>query len=221
MVIATQTTMLLLAAVAYLVGGLASVATLMGWKTAPYVRGGSLIAGIGISSLLLALHSSAVVRETGSWQPLQDNLSALLTLSVLLALFIGYLQRKRPIPSLEWIIMPAVIGLLLLAGHFGATQPKAYLNTTYSLVHRVFTYVGALAFGVAGAAGVLYLISDHNLRQRKRMGVHFPPSRMFGSLERLERIIYNAVTVGFALFTVGIISGTAWGTAGDRPCSPG
>ena len=107
--------------------------------------------------------------------------------------------------------MPAVIGLLLLAGHFGATQPKAYLNTTYSLVHRVFTYVGALAFGVAGAAGVLYLISDHNLRQRKRMGVHFPPSRMFGSLERLERIIYNAVTVGFALFTVGIISGTAWG----------
>lgn len=206
-----QNVMLLVAALAYLAGGVASVAALMGWRTAPYVRSASLAAGILISATLLTMHSLTVVRESGGWQPLQDNLSALLTLSVLLALFVGYLQLRRPIPSLEWIIMPTVIVLLLLAGHFGSTQPQAYLPGTYSLVHRIFTYVGAVAFVIAGAAGTLYLISDHNLRKRKVGGPHFAPSRVFGSLERLERITYNAVTLGFALFTVGVVSGVAWG----------
>jgi ABC-type uncharacterized transport system permease subunit len=151
------------------------------------------------------------VQMAGHWQPLQDNLSALVTLALLLALFVAYVQARRPIPSLEWLIMPVVVLLLLLAGHFGATQPEAYLTTTYSMVHRIFTYVGMLAFVVAGAVGVLYLLSDKNLRARGKPGTHAPPSPLvFGSLERLERLTYSAVTLGFALFTVGLLSGIVW-----------
>ena len=65
--------------------------------------------------------------------------------------------------------------------------------------------------GVQTCALPIYLLSDHNLRKRKSAGTHFPPSRLFGSLERIERITYNAVTLGFALFTVGVVSGVAWG----------
>jgi ABC-type uncharacterized transport system permease subunit len=104
-----------------------------------------------------------------------------------------------------------VLEILLLAGHFGKTQPQAYTLNTYSLVHRLASFLGAVAFMVAGVAGVLYLMSDHNLRQNKRRGHHLPPKPgVFGSLERLEHLTYTSVTLGFALFTLGLITGAIW-----------
>ena len=100
----------------------------------------------------------------------------MLTLAILLAAFVAYVQFKRPIASLEWLVMPVVVVLLLMAGHFGKNQPQAYLPTTYSLAHRLFTYLGALAFVVAGATGALYLMSDHMLRARPAGHAHLPPS---------------------------------------------
>lgn len=208
MVSTTQIILLLLSILAYLAGGISASASLMGKKLA-LSRGLALSVGLILSGSLLIWHSITVTVEgqEGSWQPLQDNFSAMLTLAVLLAAFVGYVQLKRPMPSLEWLTMPIVILLLLMAGHFGTTQPNAYARTAYSVAHRL-TYLGAVAFMVAGIAGVMYLLSDHSLRARKS---HLPPRPgMFGSLERLERLTYTSVTIGFALFSLGLIAGLAW-----------
>lgn len=211
MVSTAQVILLVLAIVAYLAGGVTSLLAVAGRKMPTHWRWMFMGAGFLFSFVLLVWHSITVVMATGTWQPLQDSLTALLTLAILLAAFVGYVQYKRPITSLEWLVMPVVIVLLLMAGHFGKNQSVAYLPTTYSLVHRVFTYLGALAFVVAGATGALYLMSDRALRARRTGGGHLPPSpAMFGSLERLEHLSYSAVTWGFALFTVGIISGIGW-----------
>jgi len=209
MVSTTQIILLLLSILAYLAGGISALASLMG-KKLTLSRGLALSVGLILSGSLLIWHSVTVtvVGHEGSWQPLQDNFSAMLTLAVLLAAFVGYVQIKRPMPSLEWLTMPIVILLLLMAGHFGTTQPNAYARTAYSVAHRLTTYVGAVAFMVAGITGVMYLLSDHSLRGRKS---HLPPRPgVFGSLERLERLTYTSVTIGFALFSVGLIVGIAW-----------
>lgn len=211
MVSIAQIILLIMAVVAYVAGGATSLLMVSGRKPAPHLRWMFLAAGIALSLSLLFWHSATVISQTGAWQPLQDSLSALLTLSILLAGFVAYIQYKRPIASLEWLVMPVVIVLLLMAGHFGKTQPTAYLPSAYSLVHRLFTFLGTLAFVVAGAAGALYLMSDRMLRARPAGGVHLPPSPgRFGSLERLEHLAHSAVTWGFAMFTLGILSGISW-----------
>ena len=211
MVSTAQIILLIMAVAAYIAGGATSLLAVSGRKAAPHLRWMFMAGGITFSLALLIWHSASIISASGAWQPLQDSLSALLTLSILLAAFVAYIQLKRPIASLEWLVMPVVIVLLLMAGHFGKTQPTAYLPTAYSLVHRLFTFLGTLAFVVAGAAGALYLMSDRMLRSRRSGGVHLPPSPgKFGSLERLEHLAHSAVTWGFAMFMLGILSGISW-----------
>ena len=204
MVSTAQLILLLLSILAYLAGGISASAHLFG-KRFTISRGLALALGLILSGSLLVWHSVTVAV---AWQPLQDNFSAMLTLAVLLAAFVGYMQLNRPMPALEWLTMPIVIMLLLMAGHFGTTKPHAYLSTAYSLGHRLTTYVGAVAFMVAGVVGVIYLLSDRTLRARK---AHLPPQPgVFSSLERLERLNYTSVTIGFALFSLGMIIGVVW-----------
>jgi ABC-type uncharacterized transport system permease subunit len=211
MISGAQLGLLMMAVAAFAAGGVASLLQRMGKNVPRVIRWQMLLAGILFSIALLIWHSNTNTAPGTAWQPLQDNLSALLTLATVLACFITYLEWRRPIPYLEWIVIPVVIALLLLAGHFGTAHPEAYVHTTYSLVHRVATFLGAGAFVIAGACGVLYLLSDRALRRKKRGGIHVPPKPgAFGSLERLERLIHNAVTVGFAVLTVGIITGITW-----------
>ena len=154
--------------------------------------------GILFGIAVLVWHSLA----RRSWLPLEDNFDAMIWLALMLAAFVAYVQRTRPLRGLDWFIMPVVIGLLLAAAFFGRAKPHEYLDTTWSWVHRVTAYGGAVAFAVAGAAGAMYLIANRQLRQ-KRMN---PGSRL-GSLERLEHITRVAVTMGFAMLTVALVTG--------------
>ncbi len=206
MVSSVQILLLVLSILAYLAGGLSAMAALVGKKIPVISRPVTLCVGLVMSLTLLLLHCAS----TGLWQPLQNNFSAMVTMAVLLAAFVAYIQFRRPVPSLEWLAMPVVVLLLLMAGHFGTAKPEQYLPNAYSVVHRVTSYLGALSFLISGVTGILYLISAQNLRGRKKGG-HAPPRPgVFGSLERLEHLTYSSVTFGFALFTLGLITGFVW-----------
>ena len=137
-----------------------------------------------------------------NYQPLDDNFGAFLSLAILLSLFVSYTQRAKPLRGLDFFIMPAVLLLLILAAVFGKTVPHEYRDTTWSYVHRISAYGGFVAFAVAGAVGGMYLLATRRLRAKK-----FAPGDGFGSLERLENLTFIAVTLGFALLTVGLITG--------------
>lgn len=156
--------------------------------------------GIAAALGVLIWHS----RMRGSGYPLEDNFDALIWLGVLLALFVQYVQRQRPLAGLDWFIMPVVILLLVAAGIFGQISPREYIDSTWSIVHRMSTYGGVAAFAVAGATGTMYLI--HNRRLRRKT---VRPDIQFSSLERLERFTMVSVTLGFALLSIGLITGLA------------
>lgn len=155
--------------------------------------------GVLFGVIVLLWHNST----RGSWLPLGDNFDTLIWLGLLLAIFSFYVQRTKPIIGLDWFTTPIVILLLLAAAIFGRTQPHEYVSTTWSWVHRVSAYGGALAFFVAGAVGVLYLIVNHRLRDKK-LAMARPN---LGSLERLEHVTFTSTSVGFALLTIGAITG--------------
>jgi ABC-type transport system involved in cytochrome c biogenesis permease subunit len=160
----------------------------------------SLYWGLLLAFVVLIWHCIA----RGSWIPLEDNFDALLWLGILLTIFVLYVQQTKPVEGIDWFIMPLVILLLLAAVIFGREKPHLYaLQTWWAWVHRVTAYGGAVAFAVAGAVGAMYLIT--NARLRSRQVATSGPN--FGSLERLEHFTRVSVTLGFALLTIGLITG--------------
>lgn len=158
-----------------------------------------LLAGLAV----LAWHSA----DRNTFLPLGDNFDTLVCLGVLLAGFVLYVQAYRPLRGLDWFLMPVVVLLLASAAVFGRTKPHEYVDTTWSWVHRVSAYGGAVAFAIAGAAGGLYLIANRRLRSKATRLAG--PGANLGSLERLERLTLSAVGLGFALLTVGAVTGLA------------
>jgi ABC-type uncharacterized transport system permease subunit len=159
-------------------------------------------AGVLVAILVLMWHST----RRGSWLPLEDNFDALLWLGLLLALFVLFTQRRHPLRGLDWFVMPIVVLLLVAAAVFGRAKPHEYVDTTWSLVHRLTAYGGAGAFAVSCAGGIMFLIVSHRLRSKSaRPAGPRPPT--FASLERLEHLMMVSVTVGFALLTVGAVTG--------------
>jgi ABC-type uncharacterized transport system permease subunit len=153
-----------------------------------------VVVGLGV----LVWHSI----DRRSWIPLEDNFDTLIWLGLLLALFVLYVQRTRPLAGLDWFVMPIVILLLACAAIFGQAKPHEYTQTTWMRVHYITAYGGALAFAVAGAVGAMYLIVSRRLRAKT-----LAPGPSLGSLERLEHLTFAAVTLGFALFTIGTVTG--------------
>jgi ABC-type uncharacterized transport system permease subunit len=168
----------------------------------------------GLATALGVLVWHAVDRRT--WLPLTDNFDTLIWLGLLLALFVLYTQRTRPLRGLDWFVMPIAILLLVLAAVFGRTKPHEYdVRSVWLWTHRVTAYGGAVAFAVAGAVGAMYLIVNRRLRDKSA-----GPGPNMGSLERLEHLTLAAVTLGFALLTVGAVTGIVRMFADEKQTPP-
>jgi len=201
-----QLALLLLAIALFAVGGAISVARL--WRDRAETDDRRLrvtsrvCLGLGIVACvaLLAWHSAS----RRQWLPVGDNFDALIWLATLLAMFTLYVQRHHRLGALDWFVMPLVILMLVIAAIFGRTDYHAYhplVGGTWSWVHRVTAYGGAVAFAIAAACGAMYVWTSGRLRLKQAVGPQF------GSLERLEHLTMVSVTLGFALLTLGMITG--------------
>jgi ABC-type uncharacterized transport system permease subunit len=153
--------------------------------------------------------------QRGSWLPLGDNFEAFISLGLLLAMFVLYVQRTRPIGGIDWFVLPIVALLMVAAMVFGSARPHEYSRSAWRATHYVTAYSGAVAFAVAGAVGAMYLVANRRLRAKAALA---GPS--FGSLERLEHITMIAVTFGFALLSIGAITGLVQMLFEHRATSP-
>jgi len=147
--------------------------------------------------------------------PLDDNFSALAWLGVMLGACSVYVQMRRPLPGLDWFVLPVAILMLIAAVVFGWAEPRAYSQTLWPIVHLVTAFGGIGALSIAAVVGAMYLINNHRLRTKRLAGG--PP---LGSLERLESVAQTALTIGLPLFTVGIVTGVIlalYGTAEGLP----
>src|SRR5437763_10737443 len=106
--------------------------------------------GLLLALIVVLWHSGS----RGQWIPLGDNFDTLIWLGLLLAAFVLYIQRWRPIGGLDWFLLPMVTLLLVAAAVFGRAKPQAYVASTWLWAHRI-SYGCVVAFFVAGASGVM------------------------------------------------------------------
>jgi ABC-type uncharacterized transport system permease subunit len=192
-----------LAAALYLFAGL------LGWRPparTSAVRGVvvALAAGVGVHALaLLGMHRETppVALESGP---------ALLSLMgwLLAAAYLGSLRFARIASGAPWVTwlasaltLAAELALQLAHPSQGPLQAGVW-----SHAHVVLSAAGFAALALSSLAGIGYLAKERALKHKRARG-RGPELPSLESLDRAEHVTLN---LGFALLTLGVISGFAW-----------
>ncbi len=80
------------------------------------------------------------------------------------------------------------------------------LRSFWHPFHVTFAFLGNAIFTLAFCCGVIYLIQEHQLKSKK-VGLL---TRRLPSLKVLDDLNYQALTFGFPMLTLGIITGAIW-----------
>ena len=104
----------------------------------------------------------------------------------------------------------SVLAVITMLG--SGIAPKAVeplnpaLNSWWFPLHVTFAFLGNAAFALAFGAGVMYLLQDKMLKSKRFSTLYY----RLPSLDTLDNINYRALSLGFPLMTLGIITGAAW-----------
>lgn len=118
------------------------------------------------------------------------------------------MELRFKIAALGSFMLPLVIILMvpafLLSGDIKELNPV--LKSGWLGVHTSFAVLGDAAFAFAFIVSVMYLIQERQLKA-KRLGAIF---HRLPSLDIMDTLGYKALTFGWPLFTLGMMSGSIW-----------
>ncbi len=125
----------------------------------------------------------------------------------LVALFLFFDLRYRLSVMGAFSSGLAVITMLGSGIAPNAVEPlNPALNSWWFPLHVTFAFLGNAAFALAFGAGIMYLLQDRMLKSKRFSTLYY----RLPSLDTLDNINYRALSFGFPLMTLGIISGAAW-----------
>jgi ABC-type uncharacterized transport system permease subunit len=162
------------------------------------------------------LHLAYIITD---WQlsgndPFEDIHGTLAVLSLLV--IAGFLTAalKYRITVLGAFITPLTLLFLLGAGlSRGVGQVPPGVRSFLLPLHIGLNVLGIVAFALAFAAAVGYVIQERLLR-RKKIGGLF---QRLPALDVLDHLGLRLVMIGFPLLTMGIVTGTIWAVRLDTP----
>lgn len=97
-----------------------------------------------------------------------------------------------------------ILGSSLLPVHM---VPKTgIIKSAWVALHVTLLFAANALFGLAFSAGIMYLVQERHIKKKSfgRLYLRLP------SLERLDRINYVCIVIGFPLMTLGLVSGFAY-----------
>ena len=137
--------------------------------------------------------------------PLTGLFESMIVLAVVFGLI--YLLFTIPIrqvwfgTAMSWVLLAVTILAAIVARPPSA--PSAVATTPWAISHGVAMILSGVAIMLAAASGVLYLLSERSLKQKKVV-------KLLGrmpNIEKLERINEFGLKAGFVLLTIGLASG--------------
>jgi ABC-type uncharacterized transport system permease subunit len=145
----------------------------------------------------------------GSESPPITSLPVVLALSAwMTVLFVMLLTWKVRLPGLAAVVGPLAFLSVFVAslGLKVEADPSAGEAGAWPHVHVLLASGGIALLGIAGLAGLVYLLEHRRLKAKPPVA----PSIPLPSLEALDRVNVVTTAVGFALLTLGIVTGMIW-----------
>jgi ABC-type uncharacterized transport system permease subunit len=139
--------------------------------------------------------------------PLATLHETLAALSLLITVLFLATMRSHRLPVLGAFITPVSLLLFLAAslGQQDAVVPEG-VRSVLLPIHIAVNVLGLAAFALAFALALAYVIQEQLLRRRQVGGLfqRLPP------LDVLDSLAFRFVTLGFPLFTLGVVTGSIW-----------
>jgi cytochrome c-type biogenesis protein CcsB len=125
------------------------------------------------------------------------------------------LNQKFNLKILGLFASPLIVIMMSAALMSPHTPPvkASFLKGFWLVSHIVMIFTGEAALALACGAGILYLIQEKAIKDKKR-GFFY---RRLPSLDLLDNTSYTSVITGFTMLTAGLITGlvyakSVWGT---------
>ena len=199
-----------LAAAIYLAAGLGSVLGLV--LPAPRISRGAvwglLIGAVVHGAAFATLH---MLEPPPPLTALPAALSLTAWSSVIFLLFLMWRLR---IPAVAAVVGPVAFLTVFLSSHrlpgsglaAANASPVISATGTWPHAHVLLASAGLALLGVAGLAGLFFLIEHRRLKSKRGLR----RSAQLPSLEALDRINVVALAIGFPLLTLGVVTGMFW-----------
>jgi len=160
-----------------------------------------LLWACGLGSVALFGYRALFAHQ--GWEPLQAHVDGLLLMSALVAATAAFLQAPSRVPGTTPFALPVLTLLLawaICASSF--TFEPFRIESVWNSVHLATVYIGTFFLAVAAVAGGMFLYAQRKLRRKESSGAD-----TLGSLEAIETLIVRTSALGFAVLSLGLISG--------------
>lgn len=175
-------------------------------------RGARRLAGAALAAAALA-HLVYIGLEYAIHRhsPLADLDGSLAALSLGIIVTLLLTQRRKEIPALGIFIIPVTLVFLLGAALIrGVAEVPARVASALLQLHIALNISGLIAFTLAAAAALAYIVQERLLRKKRIVGAF----QQLPSLDVLDTVSARASQIGFPLLTAGVITGAVVITRG-------
>ncbi len=160
-------------------------------------------AGLALQIIYFALRWTEAGRI-----PVASFFEAINALGMGIILVFLVMEFRYKVPTLGTFMLPLVLLLMAPAATMSGRieDMKPILKSGWLGIHTSLAVLGDAAFAFAFIVSVMYLIQERQLKQ-KHLGAIFhrlPP------LDVMDVISYKALSIGWPLFTLGIVTGSIW-----------
>ncbi|HVS26857.1 MAG TPA: c-type cytochrome biogenesis protein CcsB [Burkholderiales bacterium] len=161
---------------------------------------------MGLSGMLTRWYESYLIGADVGHIPISNLYEVFILFCIITALLYLYYERRYATKQLGAFVLPvitAAVGFLLWytfdreAQHIQPLVPA--LQSYWMKIHVPANFIGYGSFSLAAMVGVAYLLVAAG-----RLAAYLPPA------EVLDDLMYKAIAIGFAFFTIATILGAMW-----------
>ena len=161
---------------------------------------------LGFTGMMVRWYESYLLGADIGHIPVSNLYEVFVLFCLITALFLVFYEQKyetRAISPFVMLVISAAVGFLLwymVTRSAQEIQPLVpALQSWWMKIHVPANFIGYGTFALAAMVGVAYL-----LKSKGKLEDRLPP------LEVLDDIMYKAIAVGFAFFTIATILGALW-----------
>ncbi|WP_229217598.1 c-type cytochrome biogenesis protein CcsB [Massilia forsythiae] len=161
---------------------------------------------LGFTGMMVRWYESYLVGPDVGHIPVSNLYEVFILFAMITALFYLYYEQRyatRQLGPFVLLVISAAVGFLLwytVARDAAEIQPLVpALQSWWMKIHVPANFIGYGTFALAAMVGSAYLLKSHGI-----LADRLPP------LEVLDDVMYKAISVGFAFFTVATILGALW-----------
>jgi cytochrome c-type biogenesis protein CcsB len=161
---------------------------------------------LGFTGMMVRWYESYLLGTDVGHIPVSNLYEVFILFSMITALFYLYYEQRyatRQLGPFVLLVISAAVGFLLwytVARDAAEIQPLVpALQSWWMKIHVPANFIGYGTFALAAMVGAAYLLKSHGI-----LADRLP------ALEVLDDVMYKAISVGFAFFTVATILGALW-----------